>query len=581
MTDKKTLSIENLKEAILENNNKIKDYVSQKTDKINQINIAQKTVNTELDYGIFEIGNTITNATTPIVFSSVVSGNMELNENGYIKLKKGKTYFLHINLYNVIYTSGIFFVSMPSGEIIDILTSAHASFIYNAKEDIEVTFRTESEMTLETNFSSVNVHEINRKITIDPVEYINTTHGIEDVPIGHIIAHMGTTAPKHYLICDGTEYGIADYPYLAQHIQDNFGLVNYFGGDGVDTFCVPNSIKLWTPAMTSNNSNGYIASCGTQYSSDYSAFKAFNGTASTNTDAWHPPQNATEDSRWFQIDFQDNKTVYGFSFYCRKEFATDSAKNIRIEGSNDGVIFNFIEEIVLDDYEENVGQVRMLSIPCTYRIYKFFTLNSVGDVQFFVNINDTNGIQCIKYEPTYYMQVQRDNTNYLSPSLYSEEERVVGCWIDGKPLYEKTINIGSIDFIGSGTTITNNTFKEIDTITKCIGIRLYSISKSSSAHVSVGTIHEKDSDNISCFTPGNFLSLNYIVIQYTKITDTENSFTNDMIKDYIVYSGENNNDGPNYGTGSNCNCPIYTDEEVDIAIDEVLSDEIEEEIIEE
>ena len=31
--------------------------------------------------------------------------------------------------------------------------------------------------------------------------------------------------------------------------------------------------------------------------------------------------------------------------------------------------------------------------------------------------------------------------NYLSPECYSTEEREVGCWIDGKPLYQKTYNI--------------------------------------------------------------------------------------------------------------------------------------------
>ena len=57
-------------------------------------------------------------------------------------------------------------------------------------------------------------------------------------PVGEIISFMGTIAPPNYLICDGAVYPIADYPYLAQHFEDNFGSTYYFGGaDG--TFAVP------------------------------------------------------------------------------------------------------------------------------------------------------------------------------------------------------------------------------------------------------------------------------------------------------------------------------------------------------
>ena len=111
--------------------------------------------------------------------------------------------------------------------------------------------------------TTMTVQEINRVITIDPVEHVNTTQGIEDTPVGHIISHMGTTAPSHYLICDGAEYNISDYPYLAQHMIDSFGSINYFGGDGETTFCVPNLRESISeedlipklPVLIANNDN--------------------------------------------------------------------------------------------------------------------------------------------------------------------------------------------------------------------------------------------------------------------------------------------------------------------------------------
>jgi microcystin-dependent protein len=78
-----------------------------------------------------------------------------------------------------------------------------------------------------------------KSIIIDPVEYVNTTQGIEDTPVGHIMATMSNNAPLHYLMCDGSIYNIVDYPYLAEHFKTEFGSYNHFGGDGTTTFAVP------------------------------------------------------------------------------------------------------------------------------------------------------------------------------------------------------------------------------------------------------------------------------------------------------------------------------------------------------
>ena len=68
---------------------------------------------------------------------------------------------------------------------------------------------------------------------------IESLSNLKGAITGSIISYMGTTAPNGYLICDGTEYNISDYQVLADHIKDNFGSYNYFGGDGETTFKVP------------------------------------------------------------------------------------------------------------------------------------------------------------------------------------------------------------------------------------------------------------------------------------------------------------------------------------------------------
>ena len=61
----------------------------------------------------------------------------------------------------------------------------------------------------------------------------------DSTPVGTVISYMGTKAPEHYMICDGAELNIADYPQLVQQLKCEFGAVNYFGGDGTITFALP------------------------------------------------------------------------------------------------------------------------------------------------------------------------------------------------------------------------------------------------------------------------------------------------------------------------------------------------------
>ena len=61
------------------------------------------------------------------------------------------------------------------------------------------------------------------------------------VPIGTILSLMGNHAPAGYLICNGDVINISAYPDLASYFEQEFGSINYFGGDGTSTFAVPDS----------------------------------------------------------------------------------------------------------------------------------------------------------------------------------------------------------------------------------------------------------------------------------------------------------------------------------------------------
>jgi len=69
--------------------------------------------------------------------------------------------------------------------------------------------------------------------------YLNGAAHSGFTPVGVVISVMGKTAPLNYLVCDGTVYNIADYPELAAYFARQFDVCNFFGGDGVTTFAVP------------------------------------------------------------------------------------------------------------------------------------------------------------------------------------------------------------------------------------------------------------------------------------------------------------------------------------------------------
>lgn len=65
------------------------------------------------------------------------------------------------------------------------------------------------------------------------------------VPTGAVMSFLALSAPDGYLVCDGSEYSISDYPALAAYFSRQFGAKNYFGGDGETTFAVPDMRNLF------------------------------------------------------------------------------------------------------------------------------------------------------------------------------------------------------------------------------------------------------------------------------------------------------------------------------------------------
>ena len=119
-------------------------------------------------------------------------------------------------------------------------TVAPAEAVVKFDKDTKIYFKYKisSDLVIYPSCSVIMI-EAMEDVIIDPLQYVDNINGTQDIPIGTIINMMGNNAPKHYLKCDGSEYQIKDYPYLAQYFKEQFGSANKFGGDGITTFRTP------------------------------------------------------------------------------------------------------------------------------------------------------------------------------------------------------------------------------------------------------------------------------------------------------------------------------------------------------
>jgi microcystin-dependent protein len=203
-------------------------------------------------------------------------------------------------------------------------------------------------------------------------------------PVGTIIAMMSNSAPANYLVCDGTVYNISDYQELADHFFNEFGSRNYFGGNGTTTFAVPDlrGEFIRGTGTNSHTNQGNGADVGVH-------------------------QDATENpyiTRYRDSINHDNNLLIN----------SDVAKN---DPSSNLQPRNPDAHIP--------GRLAYHNIKITSS-----TVDSSQSIsKYTVRPTNTSVLYCIATKNI-----------YLNPSLdYSTSEKVVGTWIDGKPLYQKSI----------------------------------------------------------------------------------------------------------------------------------------------
>lgn len=136
----------------------------------------------------------------------------------------------------------------------------------------------------------------------------------------------------------------------------------------------------------------------------------------------------------------------------------------------------------------------------------------------------------------------------IAAQIYSEEERIIGCWTNGKPLYQKTI-VGKITDSNINCTIPLNIGANSFTIIEANGYMVRADGNQADsilygdyyAFQQIIVNNTTDEILITKQASGNYGYNNtYIItIKYTKNADEENSFTEDMITGGVVTLPDN------------------------------------------
>lgn len=390
---------------------------------IRKVNIAQKTINEGLDYILCSFDFITLTLNTRIPFTKV-EGNLEVTSDT-IKLNEGRTYKIDIKIPTMATngTDNIYRIYDVTNNIEickynPITRSSYengdtCAYVYTPQTDCEISILPTLVTSGSTTRDNANiiVTEIGRVATIDPVNYIDTTQGIQDVPVGTLINTEGPQNPDHYLLCDGAEYNKEDYRDLAEAIKKVYGSYNYFGGDGTNTFAVPKYVdtnKWFSPKQTSN-SNPYNVSSSPTYNG-WQVWWGFNNNCTTSaSNAWHSVVGSTT-GHWVQIDFKAIKSLSGISMAPRPESDYNVSRMPRdfdIMGSNDGTTWNIIKSYTgINDYENYKYREFIFDRPEKYRYYRIANIVVTGDC---VNIADIHFLEApekyiyIKATPTYFI----------------------------------------------------------------------------------------------------------------------------------------------------------------------------------
>lgn len=327
--------------------------------------------------------------------------------------------------------------------------------------------------------------------------YLNGATHAGFTPVGTVISYFGETAPEYFLVCDGTEYAKSDYPQLADLLL-NLTDPTPFEGSDANHFAVPDlrGEFLRGTGTNSHTNQGNGANVGVHQDATELMLPAINLTTGA---TYISAQNDNMGYDKADASFNKSNLKLGSFSTTPQSSSTGTWTVTTSRPTNASVLYciaykDIYIDLALDSFPLGIS-------------------------------NPTDG-QLLMYDATAGRWV---NAEIDTKHTYSTDEHVVGTWIDGKPIYEKTI-------VTTMPTITTDTL---------IAERLVNITDANIEKYIFGFGRIKDQMNIErTWSSGNtvYYSLfsylnndNFVIqcnrislselpviltIQYTKTTDT-------------------------------------------------------------
>lgn len=324
--------------------------------------------------------------------------------------------------------------------------------------------------------------------------YLNGATHTGCVPLGTILPYFGETAPTHFLICDGTEYAKADYPELVEHLLALTDPTPYAGSDA-------NHFKV--PDLRGE----FLRGTGTNSHTD----QGNGANVGVHQDGTKIP--------YFQLE---NYTTPKMSFLAldsnhQTSYISNSDKNLK--GDTTRIDITGSSGTTPDPYNIQSYTSRPTNTSVTYIIaYRNAYIDLALD-SFPIDISNPTDGQLLMYDATAGRWVNGGGVMHE----YSTNEHVVGTWIDGKPIYEKTIFCGALP--NSSQKNVNHNIINLDRI---VSINAIGKNPASLGQVPLPYVQSEVFDSIF-FTDSQIVLISatnrsavtetYVTIQYTKTTD--------------------------------------------------------------
>ena len=179
---------------------------------------------------------------------------------------------------------------------------------------------------------------------------------------------------KKLFICANT----TGYIYYRINITANNGNTSYTAIGELE-LCATGQYASLIPAMTSNNAPSGVASASEIYSSDYAAWKAFNGMFAASANYWH---TLTTSSGWLQYVFPVKKTVKQYTISGHPSSNAVNPKTWSLKASNDGTNWTVLDTRTnITAWQGSTANSYVVDNSISYTHYRLDVTENNGDVR--------------------------------------------------------------------------------------------------------------------------------------------------------------------------------------------------------